>query len=338
MFVPLFLLLLLLLTSVSQSKFLYYLSILLLFLSIGLRSIEVGTDTEAYKAMFLSVGPGYNGWPEPLFGYLIELCYSCGLGYTGFLLVISYITLYYFNKSFRNCRINRYHAILYAYLLFFFFYAMNISRQMLAVSIIFYSFTLLYRGKVSKFIIFVCLASMIHTAAIVSLIALVLRKITLNKSLFIICAFGSVCVGLLLNDSLIGMLLGPYKSYLSTSGFGVRESSRLVLSLLLALYFTILSVIITLTIDKSLINTFWFKIYLCGIITNNLTMQLELGLRVVLFFSVTQIIIYTIYIYKNRIKQKFAVRGMLTLYLAIYFLVFILSGSAGVTPYKFIFQ
>lgn len=70
-----------------------------------------------------------------------------------------------------------------------------------------------------------------------------------------------------------------------------------------------------------------------AVIINNLTVRLELGIRVVLLFSILQIILYPLYI-ESSILSKSLATFCVVCYISVFFLVFIISGSAGVVPYR----
>ena len=76
------------------------------------------------------------------------------------------------------------------------------------------------------------------------------------------------------------------------------------------------------------------NIYIWGVITNNLLLYLSLGTRVVMYFSITQIILLPLYLYNNNFKQKIFPVFIIICYTSALFFMLLLSGSVGVYPYN----
>lgn len=322
----------------SNNKPLFYIGSLLLILLIGLRGAEVGVDTHAYISIFSYINSnGYSGYPEPLFGYMNLSFSKLGFGYLIFQLFVSFATIATICIVIIKHSVNINLSIFLLLVLYFVFYSMNVSRQILACAIIMYSYTKLYNNKIVQFITIVFTATLIHFSAIFSLGALVIKKIYVTKQRSFIFMISSLCVGFILNDSIFKTLLGPYAGYLSTDGSGVRDDGRMMLSITLVLFWNALAFFVITTSKKSLLNEFWCKIYLMGIIVNNLTFKLELGLRIVMYFSIVQIIFYTLYVKNNRIKQQWLPALVIVIFVSTFFWVFLLNNSAKVVPYYITF-
>lgn len=335
MTILLLLLFYLLICSITNSRYVFMLNSLIISILIGFRTDNIGTDTGTYKYMYSYIGEnGYAGYPEPLYGYLNYILYNCGVSFHNFQYLLSVTILLLFILSIKkySSRINFSLFLLYA--LFFVFYAMNITRQILAVLIVLYGYTLLHEAKKMKFVFCVLVASLFHYTAIISLVVLFVRKINFcNKTLFYGGIFLTLLVGMLLNESIFKSILGPYAIYLNTDGSGVRDSVRLLQALLLCTFWSILCVFIYVTAKRAIIDSFWFKIYFTGILLNNLTLNLELGLRIVMFFSISQVIVYVLYIDDARITSYYIPPMVIVTFLLIFFLVFLINGSVGVVPY-----
>lgn len=317
---------------------------LLLGVIIGFRGITVGVDTKTYAMMFNDISVyGYAGYPEPLFGLTMSLFSKMGMSYICFQVFIAAITMLLISKvSLKESRKPMMSIFLF-YGLYFGFYAMNICRQILAVSLILFGYMLLTQSKPKKFLFCILLATSIHYISILSLGALWIKRIKVkNKTKLYIVLVLSLILGLFLSDALILKLLSPilgnYTSYLlGTDSNGFRENSRLVLALLLCFFWTALLIITIISGKKRILNSIWFKTYLLGVITSNLTMRMELGLRVTLLFSISQIIFFPLFIRENRLTSKYYGYFIIISFTTIFFLIFLANNSAGILPYHLYF-
>lgn len=335
MIIPLLFVALLLLNGIGRNKHIYYLSLFLLTLLVALRSDTVGTDTKGYISMYeYFKNTSYNGWPEPLYGGLMILFNRLGANFHVFQWFLASLVALFFHLGLKKCSSNSSYSLFCLYSLFFIFYLMNISRQIIAVSVVFYALTFLYENKKTPFIILVLIASSLHYASIFSLGLLFVYRIKTNKRMYIVTICLSLFIGFIINEGILSLFLGPYSYYLNSSQHGFRTGMRTVQALMLCSYFTGFALLIIMTIKKSLINTFWLKVFVCGIILNNLTMKLDLGLRIVMFFTISQIVVYNLYINNNNIKQKYFMFCVVNTFMLIYFFFLFFTGSAGIYPYK----
>lgn len=333
-----FLFLFLLWGSVAKASKGWTIVILFLFsILIGFRDGEVGTDTMAYASLYEDIGMnGYTGYPEPLFGYLNFWCYKLGLDFSVFQWGLALGMMFLIGKVVFDHSPNYGYSVFVLYALYFIFYTMNITRQMFAVSILFYGYAQLYKGYKWRFLISVVLATLCHFISIVSLIILFVDKIKL-KSVFwvLISVLFSCVVGLVVSDSFFITIAGDYAGYLVNSfSSGFRDENRILLSMLLAIGWSGLFTFIYIYIDRNLRNNFWFKIYYIAVIINNLTLRMELGLRVVLLFSIVEILVFPMFLLQNRMKQRFLPIVLVNMALAIFFFIFLWNNSAGILPYR----
>lgn len=204
---------------------------------------------------------------------------------------------------------------------------------MIAVSFVFYAYSKLVEGKRNLFIFYGLIAFLFHYSAIVTFLVLPFLKIQITaKRLYwgiALSLFGGL---FFISEGLLSYILGPYAIYLSSSENGFRSS--ILLPLILSLFLNALCVFIYNTSDDDIKDTLWFKIYILGIIANNLLMGLSLGTRVVMFFSIVQIIILPMYVYNNRLKPKGFALFILLCYVGSLFFMLLFTGSVGVYPYN----
>lgn len=310
---------------------------IVLFFSIliGFRGNEVGADTENYLTMYERIGSfGYVGYPEPLFGYMILFSNHIGLHFSIFLWLTSFITLTLIYKIIIKYSDDWGFSVFVLYGCYFVFYMMNITRQLLAVSLVLYGYHFLYCRKTIRFIICVLLASLCHYSAIISLIVLFVRPIRFNRKLAIISILALFVFGILVPESKIISVVGPYAHYLVDSTNGFRTAENVVAGIILMGFWSSLAIIVCFIIHDKYLNNIFFKIYILGLFLNNLLVQTVLGLRIVLFFSIVQVIILPNLIHNNNlIKHKKLSQVILVAYIIIFFAVFTYNNSAGIFPY-----
>lgn len=331
-----FLFFLLLVISYNKCSKISLVLILLIFsVLIGFRGTEVGADTITYMQIYDFLGErGYEGYPEIGYAFFNLLFYKLGFNFHFFQWGMSLIMLGFIGKVILVYSPNRGFSLFILYALFFVFYAMNVFRQMFAVSIVIFAYHLLYRGFKIKFIVCVLLATLFHSISLLALGALWLPRLRVTNKIFYSGIIFSLLLGcFVLSDSLFVRIAGPYASYLLENENGFRSDVRVMQAVLLAVFWSSLCVFIYSFIEKVYRDNYWFKIYFVAVILNNLLLRLELGLRVVFYFSIVQIILFSIFIVHNRLAPPWSAHLIVTLYLAIFFFLFLSNGSAGILPY-----
>ena len=313
---------LLLCSTKSNNNALYFSLVVFLSIVVGFRGIEVCPDTQTYEVIYNSVvvDKDYT-YPEPLWVLINFLVYVLGGNFHVLLWISSLITFFCISKVLIKYSPNIIFSLFLLYSLYFIFYSMNITRQMIAVSFVFYAYSKLVEGKRNLFIFYGLIAFLFHYSAIVTFLVLPFLKIQITaKRLYwgiALSLFGGL---FFISEGLLSYILGPYAIYLSSSENGFRSS--ILLPLILSLFLNALCVFIY--------NTS----YILGIIANNLLMGLSLGTRVVMFFSIVQIIILPMYVYNNRLKPKGFALFILLCYVGSLFFMLLFTGSVGVYPYN----
>lgn len=310
----------------------------LLFFSIliGFRGEDVGMDTHTYKEMYKWLGnDGYNGYPAEIgYAYLNIFFYRSGFGFSFFQWALTCAMMFLIGRTVWKYSPKPQYSLFVLYALFFVFYTMNVFRQMLAVSIVLYGYDFLCNKQRTRFVICVLVATLFHYASIVALGLLFIGKLELKPMLCCVVLILSILLGgFLFSDSLLVYLSGPFAVYLQGHHDGFRSGERVGLALLLAVFWSCLCICVFLFSKKSYRNDFWYKIYFLSVVINNLLIRTELGLRVVFFFSIVQIIIFPLFLTCNRLKQKWIAYGIVTFFLTVFFFVFLYNGSASVYPY-----
>ncbi len=183
--------------STNNTRGLYtrYLSIfiifILLFLSIIIKPIGLGYDDLNYLSVLEiqntnAVEKNPFGWERAFmvliyFSAYFEQYQFYILGVTVFFICYFFNT-YTFNKLSPIITI----SILWYLSHLFFYKELTQYRSAIAYSIVFFSFYLLFCSKIKSFIILILLASLFHYSALIALIAIIAKKLSINKLMVIL--------------------------------------------------------------------------------------------------------------------------------------------------------
>lgn len=208
-------------------------------------------------------------------------------------------------------------------------------RQDLAISFVLLGYMGLLKGNKRSFFIWVFLASLFHYSAIVSLVVFyVYKKWRLSFYKMIILMLLSLASSFLLTSNVLGLVLGPYAGYIQ-DGEGFR--GNMLSAYILGFLANILYVVIYKTSLNSFRNSLFMKIYFMGIILMNITTQLELGTRIILYFTVLQIIVLPLYMQKNLFKNKYVAIALASTYALVLFFKYLVGDPLEICPYKLYF-
>ncbi len=325
-------LLLLFLSYWRNNNAILWASILVLSIIAGLRADTVGTDTFTYREIFDGISSGIRLGIEPGWFLLNKAISWVGGGYQFLLWVVSILTLFPVSLVIIKESPNKQFSLFAYYSLYFYLNSFNGMRQFMAISIILLAYTILIKGKYWRFILLVLLASMFHFSALIALVALFIRKIKITSTRLTIALALSFIMGMIITNDLLTLFAGKYAVYLAdTNPNATRESMASVIVMTLLLN----GLVFWLYYSGSQIvrNNIWFKFFIAGIILHNLTIQFTLGARLILYFTVAQIILYPLYISDNRVKQKYLAFSIITLYLTVLFYKMLLANASEVVPY-----
>lgn len=297
----------------------------------GFRGLEVGPDTPTYYLIYQSIEQGGANYIEPLWRILNLIVINCFDDFHFLLLCVSVLILLLVYLSSKRTHTNIFLALFIFYSLYFVFYSMNIMRQMISVVIILYGYTFLKENKIKYFIFSVFFALLFHYTTIIVAVLFLFRKFALTPQKVVLYIFASIIIGIFFNLGTISFLFGSYQSYLLRDQF-YRESVFIpfLLSLILSIFF----ICLYLTSNTSLKKDLFMKIFFFGILLNNLMVKFELGTRMMMFFSIIQILLLPMYLNNNRIQQKEFVRIGIIVYLGVIFFTLLSIGSVGIYPYS----
>lgn len=304
--------------------------VFLLFIG-GLRGIDVGTDTKTYYDLYKYVEHGGEAFDyvlklvEPGWVLINFLCIHLFHSFQAVVFISVFLALTpIFIRAWKSCD-NPFYVILFYVLLYFYYNSFNITRQMIAIGIIFYAFDYLEKGLWKKYVFSVIIAMLFHYSAIicVSFLWIINRKtLSLTKAFFILCI--SYCFGMYIIPILLPLIpyIGKYSIYFE------GESSGSLTRIMLNGFFLLLFISCTLGKIKN-----YILIFFVGVIFYNLfSFSPAIG-RISLYFSCSQLILFSrldsVY-YGNKV----ILRVLTIIYGTVYYCLMLKVNSCEIIPYN----
>jgi hypothetical protein len=244
--------------------------------------------------------------------------------YRYLVLITSFIALIpIFLRAWLSFANERPFTIIFFYIfLCYLFMSLNISRQMMAVGIAFFSFDFVVKSKYVHFYIFAIIALLFHSSALICFIVPFVNKITFKKwhiwALPISYFVGLFGVKIINNLPLISY----YAYYL--------EDSRELFSVTRLMLILLISIIIYFIKDK---NNLYVKLLFFGAIILNITAFNAAASRISLYFLSSQFIVYGYLLTKNNCSYNNMLKFGVYCYGFLYFFIYLLSGDGEIVPY-----
>lgn len=332
LYITIWLVLLLLSIFYRKNKLIFSILILVLSLIAALRADSVGTDTDIYREIMDYISQGKANYIEPGWYLVNKIILFIGGDFNFLLWVASLMTLIPISYVIVKHSPNFILSLFFYYSMYLYLNSFNMVRQAIAISLVLLSYTFLINNKRLWYWLSFFLAVTFHYTAIITCVAVIFRKIKLTNSRIFFGMILSFFIGtFLLNDSLLSLILGPYALYLQGGSFGYRES--LLIPFLLTFSLNILFALIYCTSRQEFKSSLWMNLFILFILLNNLSYTLVLGSRVILYFSIVQIILFPKYFTQNNVKQKYFVVILSVVYFSILFFKILLANGSDVWPY-----
>ncbi|WP_411686487.1 EpsG family protein [Acinetobacter pseudolwoffii] len=312
----------------NQSIYLLCSYLILLFLS-AFRDISVGTDTESYENIFYQIvsNNDYLLSIEPGWIFLNKAVDYMGFDFRGILVISSFLTLSLIFLTVKKYSFNPMFSIALFYLLYFYFISFNISRQLLAVSIVLISTVLILNNKKISSFCLILLASFFHQSALIALILYFYIFIS-NKKPFIITGIIVSMIFGIFGANIITQVVGytEYSYYIEN-----YENNSVLGKTFLLILFNMFFIYLTLCL-KEYSNE--FKIFYIFILILNMTILIPFGSRFVLYFSIYQILFFPYFINKISGTRNFKIFSIFIVTLYSFIIFFTSLGKGGVLPYN----
>lgn len=328
-----------------QKQFFLVTSIFLLFLLMGMRSIEIGPDTKSYCTKYrlyanvswesifnVNLELGEKNYGFYILNKIVAMIFPDY--YVFYLLVISAIisfSLYRFIKEFSE---NYLMSLIMLLSLGFIFFFMSGVKQTLAIAFVLLALIELKKDKVLKYILLVIIAASFHNTALIVLILWPIFKLKIKKLyiiiipilIFISTIFQSQIASLLqilVSDGKYSVYGTIYKSSNNLTGLFIQCSIIFVVFILTFYRFKE---------DKEL--QFFVPIYAVGLFFQSLTPVVAEFFRISMYFNIIGCVMLPYAIYHSRIKQKRLIFMLLTSIFLIYFFISNI-GNMAMVPYRF---
>ena len=290
---------------------------------------NVGTDYVNYINYYK--WNSYISLSFSIISKIAHLFYS----YQVIFIIYSFLFLFFIFKGLKNIKKEARTFAYFCFLFLFFTTSFNIVRQMLAISIVFYSYKYMLNNDFKKYLIFILMASFFHNSALICIPFYILLNNKNNKYKFITLLLTIIIV---LNlQSIINLitrieLFSHYSMYLNSYSNGI--SNRVFfLDFIILLYFFINK--------KSLINYdinndklyYIFLIYIVLLLSGFISPFIK---RISLYFSISRLYLLPSipYSYKKN-KDKLLNYFGIIIYCFLYFIVTIYVFKQGdIIPYK----
>ncbi|MBQ3784438.1 MAG: EpsG family protein [Lachnospiraceae bacterium] len=305
---------------------LYHISLISLILIAGFRTISVGTDTLTYNLMFLEdISIGYYGYVEKGWVYLEKLAGQFTSDYNMFLCLISTLTICPLAFVWNKYSTNKQLSLFIYFATYYYCMSLNIMRQCLAMSIILVAYKFILENKKLYFLLFVLIASQIHTSAFFVLPVFFIERLKITNPKFVYATiFLSLVIGITPFYQLFSSFTGGYNNYMqdSRSSFYLFYLSNIAYSMIFLFVYN--------KSNEELKSGLLFKIYFIGVIILNVFSQIKTGTRIAYNYTIVQTILLPFFFQG---KQNLNAEKILTTYLISYFMVMILKNSAEIYPY-----
>ena len=322
----------------NSSRFKLIVSFILLTVIGGLRDISVGTDTQNYSLLFENYGTDISNMfhaSEPLYLCLQYYVAVHGWPYQTLVFVIMALTMtgitFFAKKISRNSVL----VLLSYYLLYFYFYSLNLMRQYIAISIILVSFYYLYSNQIKNYVLCVAIACLFHVTAIIGLLGIIVNKCAFSSQLQICLLLFTLIVGVTPFIQVVSAnMLGFLPSYLFdyVIDYNTGKLSLPVSRILLTLF----GIMLVIVMKENL----FVKLFVVGVcILNMFSFQPIMG-RIAQFFTIAQIGIIpniSTLIKKEYYKNVSAIKLVSYAYMWVVWMYLISSNVGEVRPYTVFF-
>ena len=316
----------------KKNKFLLFI-IYLLLLSIGsLRSIDVGTDTENYENMYKIINSGEEGrlfilaFVEPGWVLINYICGHIFDNYRPILFIGVFLSITPFFMRLWKSYDCPFHAIFFYITLYFYYNSFNITRQMVAISIILFCFDYLRNKQYKKYIIGILCAMLFHYSAIFCLCHIwIIKRIKITTINALLILSSTYLMGLYVIPLLIPHipLVGHYSAYLMDT-----TSSGSATRILLNAFF----IFILVSCDKRKIEPY-LNLFFVGIVIYNLFAFSSAVGRLALYFTCTQLFLYPM-MTSRYVVNSFTLKLCSFIYASTYYFLMLNANSGEIVPYQ----
>lgn len=321
------------------------LGIFILIIFAGIR-YDVGTDYINYKYMydkfsnkdFLEI---FNSKIDKGFLLIIKISSLIGneilfFSLSSFLIVIPFI--YSLKMKYRYICIP---LTIFLFLITIFTSGMNIIRQAIATSIIFYSFNYIFEKRFFKYIVFLILAVSFHITAVITFPLYFLwnkktNKINKKRAIFIILCYILIPFSFNLSIKIFSFIpeFSRFQSYNNIGRLGLNLSFFLNLGLFLILFFNRKKLI-----KKDCRNSFFLLLSFIALNMSFSGFKTTYFSRLGIYFNYTELILWGYFPYIVRKNSQNMIKiFIVSFFISIFILQYFYLRQANIIPYRTIFN
>lgn len=326
----------------SQKTIPYVFCFVILWSLASLRDISIGTDTKNYQAVYNSIsfyfgidGISVGKGKEIFYSLLFYIGNTFGWSYQTILGLLSLFFLVPVFFVFRS-RLNKpIMGLLIFYALYYYCCFFNGSRQLIAVAVTMLGILYIEKGELIKFLAIVFVASLIHTSALIALIAWPLKYLKPNLLFCGIILVTTFVLGWMTDmSSVLSFLVSLSDRTSSYSGYIVALDSKFPLTSLMNTI-TFIYVLYYYKDDTFLENNIFLNMWFFEIVLINLfAFSANWGLRMTYYFGVARCFFFTQCFMKKKNIGSVIIAG----YISLIWLKNIIPGAGEIVPYIFFWE
>lgn len=322
-----------------------------LFLISGFRASTIGTDTQNYESIFLSIGHYgkhyYNFWKFPGYSFYNLFLYKISSWPQILIIMNSFIITLGFVISFKKWSISPYISSMLYIVLYHYFVTMNATRQYISILLLFLSLHY-YTKRKSVFIIFFIMAITVHQVSLLGISYFILYKINWSRFKYFILFIITPILSFLMSafSRIFVRMFSDYESYFNMTGninlSSTGSGNKLVLSTFLSIFIMMGLLVVHRNKDKNDKKyRFMLACVLISFILDILFSKNIMMIRVALYFNIIYLyfIPYTIHYFSGFFKESISFRVYMYIFTLLVLLIpyyYQLSRNmVDVIPYQF---
>lgn len=311
-----------------SSGLVYIAACFLLFILSAYRGFEVGTDVLKYQISYEAIQYGGRLYSEPLWIFLLQIVNYLGGDFRDVLVVTSsFILIPVFWGIYKESKSPMLSLFFYCSL-YFYFYSFNIMRQSIALSLVFLGIICLLNSKKKYFVVLVIIAGFFHYTAFIALGLLLISHISQNKIMYLPAIFLSYVIGLFFWDSVLQLTTFVFFNY---SHIAIEEEPASFWGNAVFLLFLNTFFLYVLAVVKK--KDLLFNIFFVFIVMSNVLSRFPYSGRLIMYFSIIQILFLPSFIYDKKVRLKGAMDVfVIILYALVIF--FERFGHGDIFPYE----
>lgn len=256
----------------------------------GLR-YEVGADYGSYDNIFGQIASGNASKVGAEVGYkmLNVLVAWLGGNYNTLNIVVAFLTFGFLAWAVSRSSKDIFYSIYLYIALFFFYFAMNQTRQQLAIAIGIFALTFLEKDDIKWFVFWIVIAALFHTSILVFLVLIVLKNIKIGKRVFTVYAAGTVGMWGMMEIINIFLKYTRYAIYFNLSYYRAEITVSMIVNSAVRVVLLLLVLWRERYVEESSKKNIWYHMALICTMLQILTMNNPLFGRITTNFFIVYI-------------------------------------------------